>query len=153
MSGAAVGALVLGVGGGLIGGAIAGSARSPGACDAVSVAAAALPSVVTVWATGPRGSGNGSGVLIDADGLIVPNDHVIAPAIANGGVAGDLAVTLVDGERLEAALVGRDPQTDLAVLQVERDGSLPTLRYGDSARSRPSSSSTAGSTTRRSASR
>ncbi|HWL02120.1 MAG TPA: trypsin-like peptidase domain-containing protein, partial [Microbacteriaceae bacterium] len=129
----AIAALGLGIGGGAIGAVIVDAGRGAGACDAVAVTEAALPSIVTVWAGGQGGNGNGSGVILTADGLIVTNDHVLTPAIADGAVTGTLAVSLADGERLDAELVGRDPQTDLAVLRIERDGSVPAIRFGASA--------------------
>ena len=61
IAGGVAAALVLGVGGGLIGGVIVGSAQRAGACDAIAVTETALPSIVTVWASGPQGAGNGSG--------------------------------------------------------------------------------------------
>ena len=131
-AGAAVAMLVIGAAGGLAGSAILNGTRSPGACDAVSVSESVLPSVVTVWAGSAQGGGNGSGAVIDSGGLIVTNDHVIAPAVSGGSVSGTLEVSLADGERLAAELVGRDPQTDLAVLRVEREGSLPAIAFGAS---------------------
>ncbi|CAG7621279.1 S1C family serine protease [Leucobacter soli] len=139
IGGTAIAALALGIGGGMIGATILPGA--PGACNAIAVSETVLPSVVTVWATSSNGGsngggnsgGNGSGAIIDADGLVVTNDHVIAPALTDGAVSGALAVTLADGERLDAELVGRDPQTDLAVLRVEREGRLPVIRFGSSA--------------------
>jgi len=128
----AVAALGLGIGGGAIGAVLVDAGRGTGACDAVAVAERSLPSIVTVWASGRAGAGNGSGAILSADGLIVTNDHVIAPALAAGSLAGSLEISLADGERLGAALVGRDPQTDLAVLRVERDGRLPAVRFGAS---------------------
>jgi S1-C subfamily serine protease len=56
--------------------------------------------------------GVGSGFLLDADGHIVTNDHVVREA-------SELEVTLADGTRLAARLVGRDPHTDLAVVRVD----------------------------------
>ena len=74
----------------------------------------------------------GSGVIIDADaGHIVTNFHVIDGA-------DEIAVTLHDGQQLEATIVGSDPEADVAILKVEYDGlvSVPfadssTLRVGD----------------------
>jgi len=56
----------------------------------------------------------GSGFLIDADGHIVTNYHV-------AGKARQLMVTLSNKERIEAVLIGGDPQTDLAVIQIPRE--------------------------------
>jgi len=66
----------------------------------------------------------GSGVLIGAEGLIVTNNHVIEHAR-------QIAITTADHRRLRGKLVGTDPVTDIAVVQVEGRG-LPTLPWGDS---------------------
>lgn len=67
----------------------------------------------------------GSGVIIDAaQGLVVTNQHVISDAI-------EVAVTLRDGRTLDAKLVGSDPATDLAVLQIP-PGGLTALQFTDS---------------------
>lgn len=68
----------------------------------------------------------GSGVILSADGLIVTNHHVVAPAVAGG-----ITVILKDGRRLPATIVGRDDKTDLAVLQIDAKD-LPAARLGDS---------------------
>ena len=67
----------------------------------------------------------GSGFIVDPDGYIVTNHHVIEGAE-------DIAVTLASGERLEASLAGADPKTDLALLKVEAAEPLPALQWGDS---------------------
>ena len=67
----------------------------------------------------------GSGFVVDPDGYIVTNHHVIEGAE-------DIAVTLASGERLEASLAGADPKTDLALLKVEAAEPLPALQWGDS---------------------
>lgn len=95
---------------------------APGSCDTTRLSAAALPSVVTIFVSGPDGSGSGSGAVIRADGVIVTNDHVIAAAVESG----QIEVLLNNGERLSADLVGTDPITDLAVLKIDRNR-LPTL--------------------------
>src|SRR5262249_19757455 len=72
----------------------------------------------------------GSGVIISAQGRILPNAHVI-----NG--ADDIKVTLPDGSEQNAKLVGADPRADLAVIQLE--GRVPALRplaFGDSSKLR-----------------
>ena len=74
---------------------------------------------------------SGSGVLIDASGLILTNSHV-----AFGRQS--ITVTLDDGTRLPATMVGADPIFDLAVLRIPKpaSGTLPTARLGDSDRIR-----------------
>jgi S1-C subfamily serine protease len=67
----------------------------------------------------------GSGVIIDEDGFIVTNEHVISDAVR-------LTVRLYDGEERAAAVVSADdPFTDLAVIKIERGG-LKALPWGDS---------------------
>ena len=73
--------------------------------------------------------GVGSGFIIDPDGLVVTNNHVIAQAH-------EIKVTLTDGKVLDAELVGRDERTDLALLRVESDRPLPAVEWGDSDRIR-----------------
>lgn len=67
----------------------------------------------------------GSGFVIDADGVIVTNNHVIEGA-------DDVTVNFIDGTSLHAEVIGRDPATDLAVLRVDPPSPLPTVKWGDS---------------------
>lgn len=66
----------------------------------------------------------GSGVIIEKDGVIVTNYHVVANS-------DEIDVTLADGRRFEARLVGADPASDLAVLRIDAHD-LPTAIWGDS---------------------
>jgi len=72
-----------------------------------------------------RPMGLGSGFIISGSGIIVTNNHVVDRA-------DQITVILDDGEELEATLIGTDPKTDLAVLRVQPDRRLPTVRWGDS---------------------
>jgi serine protease Do len=75
---------------------------------------------------GPRMARSlGSGFIIDGDGLVVTNNHVIEDADA-------VEVVLQDGRVLPAVVIGRDPATDLAVLRVEAGEVLPHVAFGDS---------------------
>ena len=67
----------------------------------------------------------GSGFIIDAKGLVVTNNHVIAEA-------DEITVTLSDGTKLSAKVLGKDARTDLALLEVKPKTSLPAVGWGDS---------------------
>lgn len=73
--------------------------------------------------------GVGSGVLISPDGYILTNNHVIAGR--DGAPADEILVELSGGREVSAKLVGRDPQSDLAVLKIEGEA-LPYLPIADS---------------------
>jgi serine protease Do len=67
----------------------------------------------------------GSGFVIDPDGFIVTEDHVVENAEK-------VTVSLQDGKQRPARIVGRDPKTDLAVLKIDVDHPLPYVSWGDS---------------------
>ena len=91
-----------------------------------AVAAKALPSVATVYCTYANGEGMGSGVIYDADGNIITNNHVIEDAES-------ITVT-IDGKSYDASLVGTDPSSDLAVIKAELNGdSVTPMEIGNSA--------------------
>ena len=73
----------------------------------------------------PNSPGSGSGVIIDADGHIVTNNHVV-------GEASEVEVRLSDRTKYIAQVIGKDPDTDLAVLKVTSDRPLPSASFGDS---------------------
>ena len=77
----------------------------------------------------PRSEGVGSGFIVDASGLIVTSHHVVKGADA-------VTVTLQDGRKLEAEVVGVDPKTDLALIEVDAGESLPVVEFSDSDRTR-----------------
>jgi serine protease Do len=70
-------------------------------------------------------TGAGSGFIIDPDGTIVTNHHVV-------GTATRIVVALSDGTRLPASLVGSDELTDVAVIKVNAPRRLPAAAWGDS---------------------
>ncbi len=72
----------------------------------------------------------GSGFIVDAEGHVVTNNHVVDGATK-------VVVTLDDGRELDARVVGRDARTDIAVLQVDAGAKLPYLALGDSDKARP----------------
>jgi len=69
--------------------------------------------------------GIGSGILMDAQGHILTNNHV-------AGGASDIQVTLADGRQFPAKVVGTDSKTDLAVIKIQDSDRLPYLAFGDS---------------------
>ncbi|MCB1961267.1 MAG: trypsin-like peptidase domain-containing protein, partial [Rhodocyclaceae bacterium] len=71
-----------------------------------------------------RTSGLGSGVIASSDGYILTNNHVIE-------AADEIEVALNDGRKFPARLVGRDPETDLAVLRIAANAPLPAITFAD----------------------
>ena len=69
--------------------------------------------------------GTGSGVIINADGYIITNNHVI-------NNAQELSVTLNDNQTYNAEVIGTDPKTDIALLKIKSDKELPYVTFGDS---------------------
>lgn len=140
-----VGALLL-TGGGLVGGyalnrddtstasELARSAAGPidpgTPGNLVTVAEAALKGVVSVQV---QGSGSqqatGSGFVLDDSGHILTNDHIVA-----AGGSGSPAVKVIgpDGKSMDAEVVGREPEADLAVLRVSPSSALRALTLGES---------------------
>ncbi len=73
----------------------------------------------------PLRQASGSGFIIDPDGWVVTNNHVVDGAE-------EVTITLDDGRRFDAHLEGTDPRTDLALLRIETDETLPYVRFGES---------------------
>ena len=145
-------ALVVGILGGLAGGALQDELASPrGTNDnglggvrtqaaapleadngsVSAVAQALLPSTVQILAEldGQAAGATGSGFVLDRDGHVVTNNHVVASAAADDG-----SIIVIDqaGERREATVLGRSAVYDLAVLTVEDAGSLEPAALGAS---------------------
>jgi putative serine protease PepD len=100
------------------------SALPAGPMDTVAVAARALPGTVTIQV----GRATGSGFVLDDQGHILTNNHVVA-----GGADGaTIRVAFSDGRRQTGTLVGRSPSYDLAVVKVKPAGYLRPLATGDS---------------------
>jgi serine protease Do len=74
---------------------------------------------------GPKARALGSGFIIDPDGYVVTNNHVIDKAE-------EITVTVNGGDQYSARIIGRDPKTDLAVLKIEANEPLPYVQFGDS---------------------
>jgi putative serine protease PepD len=92
------------------------------------VANAVLPSVVKVNVTGQSGSGSGSGIVLSKDGKVLTNNHVVAGLGDNGS----MSVSFNDGTTKKAKVVGTDPLTDVAVIQVEGVSDLVPAALGQS---------------------
>jgi len=73
----------------------------------------------------PNTPGSGSGVIVDPTGYIITNNHVI-------GDAQEVEVRLSDRTKYTAQVIGKDPDTDLAVLKITADHPLPSAKIGDS---------------------
>nr|WP_305965188.1 trypsin-like peptidase domain-containing protein [Streptomyces sp. IMTB 2501] len=92
------------------------------------IAARALPSVVTLHVTGTDQEDTGTGFVLDAQGHILTNNHVVAPAGSDGGIT----VTFSSGDTVKATVVGHDSGYDLAVVQVNGVDGLTPLPLGNS---------------------
>ncbi|WBB70991.1 trypsin-like peptidase domain-containing protein [Micromonospora sp. WMMD812] len=89
------------------------------------VAERVLPSVVTVRVSSLGGTSEGSGFVVSADGHVITNDHVVA------GGTGKASVVFNDGSSAPATVIGQDPESDVAVIKVDRTGLRP-VEFGDS---------------------
>ncbi|MDX1779320.1 MAG: trypsin-like peptidase domain-containing protein, partial [Thermodesulfobacteriota bacterium] len=67
----------------------------------------------------------GSGFIIDKEGYIITNNHVIEGA-------DEITVKLSDKEEFDAKIIGRDPKTDIALIKIDPDKELPVAKLGDS---------------------
>ena len=92
------------------------------------IAQRVLPSVVSISTRSIDGAGTGSGFVIDSNGYILTNNHVISDAAQSGG---SIQVSLNDGTFYSAKVIGRDASYDLAVLKIGASG-LKALQFGDS---------------------
>ena len=95
-----------------------------------------VPAVVSVEVRLGDQGGTGSGVVIDGEGYVLTNNHVVAPVASVQGA--EIEAIFHDGTRARARIVGRDPKTDLAVLKVDvanpvvaQIGSSADLAVGD----------------------
>lgn len=135
---ALVSAVVAGATGAFVGSQHDGGSSSTSAAPVVSagakdgavgsvteVAKALAPSIVEITAGTNQGQSLGSGVIISEDGEIVTNNHVVAGSQ-------DITVTLSDGTKKKASLVGADASKDLALIKVADASGLRAAKLGDS---------------------
>ncbi|WP_441342967.1 S1C family serine protease [Nocardia sp.] len=94
-----------------------------------AVAQKVLPSVVMIKVASSKAEGEGSGVILSTDGLILTNNHVVSGAGPNA----QMQVAFSDGSLVTAKLVGADPVSDLAVVKVDGKQGLTPVELGASA--------------------
>ncbi|MCO5986941.1 trypsin-like peptidase domain-containing protein [Actinoallomurus spadix] len=137
-------ALALVLAGGLAGGAVAAlvdhgrtvyasptavrGASNRTATGIAAIAQAVQPSVVSITVTTPTGQGEGSGVVLRSDGVILTNNHVVADATQGG----QISVNFSDGKKASATVLGTDPSTDLAVIKASGVSGLKPATLGNS---------------------
>ncbi|WP_407939546.1 S1C family serine protease [Nocardia terrae] len=93
-----------------------------------AVAQKVLPSVVMIRVAGARAEGEGSGVILSSDGLILTNNHVVSGAGPNA----KMDVAFSDGTTAPATVVGADPISDIAVIRVTGKADLKPIELGQS---------------------
>jgi serine protease Do len=93
------------------------------------VAQRVAPGVVSIEFRNDTIGGVGSGAVIDGQGYIVTNNHVVEDVATDPTMK--MTVVFQDGSRVDAKIVGRDPKTDLAVIKVQANN-LTVLQFGDS---------------------
>ncbi|WP_336645082.1 S1C family serine protease [Microbacterium sp. USHLN186] len=107
--------------------------NNPGSVnETTAIASEVLPSVVTIEVAGSNESGSGSGVVLDKEGHVLTNTHVVTL----GGAVADptIRVTTADGRIYEASVVGTDPIYDLAVIKLKDPKDLTPIEFADSAK-------------------
>jgi putative serine protease PepD len=126
--------------------AIAAAPDQPSAADLPAgsveqVAAKVMPSVVKLQIDMGQQSGEGSGIVLSPDGLILTNNHVVAAAAGDGGPAQQASsaeggitktVTFSDGRSAPFTVVGADPAGDLAVVRAQGVSGLTPITLGSS---------------------
>src|SRR5262249_5129217 len=90
------------------------------------------PSVVRLdtRSNGRGRSGSGSGVILSPDGFVLTNSHVVQGAKR-------AEVTALDGRIFSSRVLGDDPDTDLALIRIDENATLPAARLGNSKRLKP----------------
>jgi putative serine protease PepD len=105
------------------------AAPSPTLDGTVAAAAAKIePSLVTIAVQSPAGAGIGSGMVLDEDGHILTNEHVVASATQQGTIM----VTFHNGTTATAKIIGTSELNDLAVIKVDGVSDLNPVTFADS---------------------
>ncbi|MFJ6652074.1 S1C family serine protease [Microbacterium sp. NPDC091313] len=105
--------------------------NNPDSVNATSaVAAKVVPSVVTISASAGSSGGTGSGVILNDEGYVLTNTHVVTLDGQSGNAT--LSATTSDGRVFKASVVGTDPTYDLAVIKLEDATNLTPIEWGDS---------------------
>ncbi|MFB7178925.1 S1C family serine protease [Streptomyces sp. NPDC056257] len=99
--------------------------QSTGNGTVSGVAEQVSPSVVRIDTRTASGQGTGSGIVVTADGEIVTNNHVVDGAA-------EVQVTMSDGKKYKAKIVGTDPDKDLALIKLQGASGLKPAKLGDS---------------------
>ena len=99
------------------------------ATTATAAAAKAAPSVVTIYVSSGSNSGSGSGVVLTDDGYVLTNNHVVA---LEGAGNGTVQVRTADGTLYDATVVGTDPASDLAVVELDGARDLTPATFANS---------------------
>ncbi|MHA6626937.1 trypsin-like peptidase domain-containing protein [Pseudonocardia sichuanensis] len=140
-----VGMLIAGLIGGVVGNTLAQNGRNgsigalgqplPGLDESAApttpveaVAARVLPSVVQLRVDAPGSMGEGSAMVLSADGLLLTNNHVVEAAAQSGTVT----AVFEDGRTAPALIVGRDPSSDVAVIRAQNVSGLVPVELGNS---------------------
>ncbi|WP_170111080.1 S1C family serine protease [Antricoccus suffuscus] len=107
------------------------AADAPPPSDIAGVADKVQPSVVSIDVIAGNTGATGSGVVIEADGYILTNNHVVSMAATSDQAK--ISVHFVDGSISPGKIVGRDQKSDLAVIKVDKPGLVP-IEIGKSAK-------------------
>ena len=97
-----------------------------------AVAAKASPSVVTISVTGDAGAGTGSGVILNEEGYVLTNNHVVT--LDGASNTADITVQDNEGNIYPATIVGTDPTVDMAVLKIKGTGPFIPIEWADSSK-------------------
>jgi putative serine protease PepD len=100
------------------------------ATSTTAAAAKASPSVVTIYVSATGGSGSGSGVVLSADGYVLTNNHVVT--LDSSTDQATVQVRTSDGTLYDATVVGTDPTSDLAVVELRDASGLTPATFADS---------------------